>query len=87
MIGLSGSILATVHEPVAGTRETPFGTATSWSVAGGAAAVVATGWRRVKITPSSAPYLGAFRQGLNDLGYVESKNFIPENRFAAELYD
>jgi ABC-type uncharacterized transport system substrate-binding protein len=34
-----------------------------------------------------APYLGAFRQGLNDLGYVESKNFVLENRFAAERYE
>ena len=34
-----------------------------------------------------APYLGAFRQGLNDLGYVESKNVILENRFAAERYE
>jgi putative tryptophan/tyrosine transport system substrate-binding protein len=34
-----------------------------------------------------APYLGAFRQGLNDLGYVESKNVVLENRFAAERYE
>jgi putative tryptophan/tyrosine transport system substrate-binding protein len=34
-----------------------------------------------------APYLGAFRQGLNDLGYVESKSFVLENRFAAERYE
>jgi putative ABC transport system substrate-binding protein len=34
-----------------------------------------------------APYLGPFRQGLNDLGYVESKNIALENRFAAEHYE
>jgi putative tryptophan/tyrosine transport system substrate-binding protein len=34
-----------------------------------------------------APYLSAFRQGLNDLGYVESKNVILENRFAGERYE
>jgi putative tryptophan/tyrosine transport system substrate-binding protein len=34
-----------------------------------------------------APYLGPFRQGLNDLGYVESKNIELENRFAAEHYE
>ncbi len=34
-----------------------------------------------------APYLGPFRRGLNDLGYVESKNIALENRFAAEHYE
>jgi putative ABC transport system substrate-binding protein len=34
-----------------------------------------------------APYLSAFRQGLNDVGYFESKNFVLENRFAAERYE
>ena len=34
-----------------------------------------------------APFLGPFRQGLNDLGYVETKNISPENRFAAEHYE
>jgi putative ABC transport system substrate-binding protein len=34
-----------------------------------------------------AIYLGAFRQGLRDLGYVEGKNIALENRFAAEQYD
>jgi putative ABC transport system substrate-binding protein len=34
-----------------------------------------------------APYLSAFRQGLNYLGYVESKNVILENRVAAERYE
>jgi putative tryptophan/tyrosine transport system substrate-binding protein len=34
-----------------------------------------------------APYLNAFRQGLNDLGYVEPKNIALENRFAAEQYE
>ena len=34
-----------------------------------------------------APYLGAFRQGLSDLGYAESKNVVLENRFADERYE
>jgi putative ABC transport system substrate-binding protein len=34
-----------------------------------------------------APYLGPFRQGLLDLGYVESKTIALENRFAAERYE
>ena len=34
-----------------------------------------------------APYLGPFRQGLNDLGYVELKNIALEDRFAAEHYE
>jgi putative tryptophan/tyrosine transport system substrate-binding protein len=34
-----------------------------------------------------APYPGQFRQGLNELGYVESKNIALENRFAAERYE
>ena len=32
-----------------------------------------------------AVYLGAFRQGLADLGYVEGRNIILENRFPAEI--
>ena len=34
-----------------------------------------------------APYLGPFRQGLNNLGYIESKNIVLENRFAAEHHE
>jgi len=34
-----------------------------------------------------AIYLGALRQGFSELGYVEGKNFVLENRFAAEHYD
>jgi putative tryptophan/tyrosine transport system substrate-binding protein len=34
-----------------------------------------------------APYLGPFRQGLKDLGYIESENIALENRFAAEHYE
>jgi putative tryptophan/tyrosine transport system substrate-binding protein len=32
-------------------------------------------------------YLNPFRQGLKDLGYIESKNIALENRFAAEHYE
>src|SRR5271154_1104786 len=31
-----------------------------------------------------AIYLGAFRQGLGDLGYVEGRNVVAEHRFPAE---
>src|SRR6266568_3827209 len=34
-----------------------------------------------------AIYLGALRQGLNDLGYAEGKNIELLNRFADEHYD
>jgi len=34
-----------------------------------------------------AIYLGAFRQGLRDVGYVEGQTIILENRFAGEQYD
>jgi putative tryptophan/tyrosine transport system substrate-binding protein len=34
-----------------------------------------------------APFLGALRQGFSDLGYVEGRNLVLENRFAGEQYD
>src|SRR5207244_3906551 len=34
-----------------------------------------------------ALYLGALREGFSELGYVEGKNFVLENRFAAEQYE
>jgi putative ABC transport system substrate-binding protein len=34
-----------------------------------------------------ALYLGALRQGFTVIGYVEGKNFVLENRFAAEQYE
>jgi putative ABC transport system substrate-binding protein len=34
-----------------------------------------------------AIYLGAVRQGFTDIGYVEGKNYVLENRFAAEQYE
>ncbi len=34
-----------------------------------------------------AIYLGAFRQGVRDVGYVEGQTIILENRFAGEQYD
>ncbi len=33
------------------------------------------------------PYFGLFRQSLNELGYVESKNIALDDRFAAEHYE
>jgi putative ABC transport system substrate-binding protein len=32
-------------------------------------------------------YLGALRQGFSEIGYVEGKDFVLENRFAAEQYE
>ena len=32
-------------------------------------------------------YLGALRQGFTEIGYVEGKNFVLENRFAGEQYE
>src|SRR6266581_2544692 len=34
-----------------------------------------------------AVYLGALRQGFAEIGYVEGKNFVLENRFAGEQYE
>jgi len=34
-----------------------------------------------------AVYLGALRQGFAEIGYVEGKHFVLENRFAAEQYE
>jgi putative ABC transport system substrate-binding protein len=34
-----------------------------------------------------AIYLGALRQGFSEIGYVEGKDFVLENRFAAEQYE
>jgi putative tryptophan/tyrosine transport system substrate-binding protein len=34
-----------------------------------------------------APYLGALQAGLKELGHVEGRTIILENRFAAEQYD
>ena len=34
-----------------------------------------------------AIYLGALRQGFTEIGYVEGKDFVLENRFAAEQYE
>lgn len=42
-------------------------------------------WHAANAT-EEAPFLGPFRQGLNDLGYVETNNIALENRFAAEIY-
>jgi ABC-type uncharacterized transport system substrate-binding protein len=34
-----------------------------------------------------AIYLGALREGFSDIGYVEGKHFVLENRYAAEQYE
>jgi len=34
-----------------------------------------------------AIYLGALRQGFSEIGYVEGKDFVLENRYAAEQYE
>ncbi|MGC2079281.1 MAG: ABC transporter substrate binding protein, partial [Xanthobacteraceae bacterium] len=34
-----------------------------------------------------AIYLGALRQGFSEIGYIEGKNFVLENRYAAEQYE
>src|ERR1700738_2857244 len=34
-----------------------------------------------------AVYLGALREGLTDLGYIEGRNIVLENRFPAEKWE
>jgi putative tryptophan/tyrosine transport system substrate-binding protein len=34
-----------------------------------------------------AIYLGALRQGFSEIGYIEGKHFVLENRYAAEQYE
>jgi putative ABC transport system substrate-binding protein len=36
---------------------------------------------------AEAPFLNALRQGFSDLGYVEGRTLIIENRYAAEQYE
>ncbi len=44
--------------------------------------VVRIGYLNTNDASQSASYVGAFRMGLRDLGYVEGKNFVIEPRFA-----
>lgn len=45
------------------------------------------GVRNATSPASSAPFMGAFRQGLSEAGYVEGQNFAIEFRWAEGHYD
>jgi hypothetical protein len=78
-----------------GRREFPaglWGTAVTWPVVAQAQQLRGTTPRIGVLWHASneqeeAIYLGAFRQGLRDVGYVEGQTIILENRFAGEQYD
>src|SRR3978361_1465211 len=53
----------------------------AFGVAHGAAPSIRIGWLTAQKEPSLAPYIGALREGLAELGYEDGRNLAIELRF------
>jgi putative ABC transport system substrate-binding protein len=59
----------------------------AWPLAARAQQMPVIGYLSTRLPESDVPFLAAFRQGLNEVGYVDGKNVALEFRWAAGQYD